>query len=55
MANTISLAGLDVHANQTHAATLDRASGELRRKTLRCEPVGVVTTWRPLAPSCCRL
>ena len=42
MADSISLVGLDVHAAQTHAAVLDRASGELRRVRLRVPPGDVV-------------
>jgi transposase len=42
MAQSMSLVGLDVHATQTHAAVLDRATGELRGVRLRMAPLGVV-------------
>jgi transposase len=42
MAQSMSLVGLDVHATQTHAAVLDRATGEVRGVRLRMAPVAVV-------------
>ncbi len=38
MANTMPRCGLDVHANQTHAATLELATGELRRRRIEGPP-----------------
>ena len=42
MVGSMSLVGLDVHATSTHAAVLDRASGELRGVRLRMAPGEVV-------------
>jgi transposase len=42
MAQAMTLVGLDVHARQTHAAVLDRESGELRSCRLRVAPEEVV-------------
>ena len=39
MAQTTQFVGLDVHARQTHAAVLDRDSGELWRRRLAGDPV----------------
>jgi transposase len=39
MAQTTHFVGLDVHASQTHAGILDRASGELRRRRLSGDPL----------------
>src|SRR5438128_6920362 len=38
MANTMPRCGLDVHANQTHAATLRVSTGELERRRLSGPP-----------------
>lgn len=38
MTNTMPRCGLDVHANQTHAATLELATGELRRRRIQGPP-----------------
>lgn len=38
-----TVAGLDVHAAQTHAAILDPNTGELRVSKLRMPPVEVVS------------
>ena len=43
MAQAMTLVGLDVHARQTHAAVLDRQTGELRNCRLRMAPEEVVT------------
>ena len=42
MAQAMTLAGLDVHARQTHAAVLSRESGEVRVSRLRVAPEEVV-------------
>jgi transposase len=43
MAHSMPLVvGLDVHAVQTHAAVVDRGTGELGRRRLRCSPLGVL-------------
>jgi len=42
MAQAMTLVGLDVHARQTHAAMLDRRTGELRNCRLRIAPEEVV-------------
>lgn len=38
MTKTMPRCGLDVHANQTHAATLDLATGELQRRRIQGPP-----------------
>ena len=50
---SISLVGLDVHAAQTHAAVLERSTGELRGGRLRMPPIEVVEFWRG-CPARCR-
>ena len=50
MAKAMTLVGLDVHAQQTHAAVLDPASGEVRVHTLRMPPVEVVSFLQGLGP-----
>ena len=42
MAKAMTLVGLDVHARQTHAAALDRETGEVRNCRLRMAPEEVV-------------
>lgn len=42
MANSMKFVGLDVHAAQTHAAVLDRDTGELQFRKLRSAPTGVL-------------
>jgi transposase len=42
MAQAMTLVDLDVHARQTHAAVLDRESGELRSCRFRIAPDEVV-------------
>jgi transposase len=39
VAQTTHFVGLDVHANQTHAAVLDPSTGGLRRRRLSGDPV----------------
>jgi transposase len=46
----MTLVGLDVHARQTHAATLDRETGELRGCRLRMAPEEVVSFLAGLGP-----
>ena len=50
MGDSIRFVGLDVHANQTCAVTLDQATGELRRARLRTPPAGVVDYLKTLQP-----
>lgn len=50
MGDSIRFVGLDVHANQTCAVTLDQASGELRKARLRTSPLGVIDHLKPLVP-----
>jgi transposase len=45
-----TLVGLDVHARQTHAAILDRGSGELRVTRLQIPPIEVAGFLEGLAP-----
>ena len=49
-AKATSLVGLDVHSRQTHAAVLDRGSGELGVSRLLVAPVEVVPFLEQLAP-----
>lgn len=42
MADTMTRVGLDVHAKQTHAATLDLRTGELVRKRIQGPPERVL-------------
>jgi transposase len=46
----IPLAGLDVHANQSHAAVLDRASGELTTKRVVGPPSNALEFLESLGP-----
>jgi transposase len=50
MADSIRFVGLDVHANQTCAVTLDQGTGELRKARLRTPPLGVIDHLKALAP-----
>lgn len=50
MANTMPRAGLDVHANQTHAAALDLATGELRRRRIEGPPEAALDWLESLGP-----
>lgn len=50
MAKAMTLVGLDVHARQTHAAVLDRATGELGVSRLRMPPGEVVAFLERLEP-----
>lgn len=53
MTKAMTLVGLDVHARQTHAAVLDRATGELSVSKLRVPPEEVVAFLGELgAPGC---
>ena len=46
----MTLVGLDVHARQTHAAIVDRDTGELRVSKLRMAPVEVASFLEGLGP-----
>lgn len=51
MTQAMSLVGLDVHARQTHAATLIPTTGELRGCKLTGPPEDVLSFLEPLAPN----
>ena len=50
MTNTMTRAGLDVHASQTHAAALDLATGELRRRRIAGPPEAALDYLAELGP-----
>jgi transposase len=50
MTNTMPRCGLDVHANQTHAATLELATGELRRRRVQGPPERALDYLESLGP-----
>ena len=50
MAQITCFVGLDVHARQTHAGVLDRATGELRRRRMGGDPFVVLPLIEGLGP-----
>jgi transposase len=53
MQSTMAKVGLDVHAEQTHAAVLDPATGELSLRRLKVPPLGVLDFLARLGPGAC--
>jgi transposase len=53
MQSTMAKVGLDVHAEQTHAAVFDPISGELSLRRLHTPPLGVLDFLAELGPRTC--